>query len=120
MARDCPNSRACYQCGSPDHVKSGCPQLKQGMAGNAGGIRGGRVEPARGRARVFQMTTEEAVEAPDVVAGTFLVNSVPARILFNSGANLSFVSPHFARLLHMTPRPLEGGFEVEVADDRKA
>ena len=56
----------------------------------------------------------------DVVAGTCLVNSVPARVLFDSGVNLSFVSMHFARLLHVTPRPLEGGFEVEVADDRKA
>jgi hypothetical protein len=37
----------------------------------------------------------EAEEAPDVVLGTFLVNSVPAKILFDSGASHSFVTENF-------------------------
>jgi hypothetical protein len=41
------------------------------------------------------VTAEEAAEAPDVVLGTFLVNSVPARVLFDSGASHSFVTERF-------------------------
>jgi hypothetical protein len=64
------------------------------------------------------MTTDDAVDAPDVVTGTFLVNASLARVLFDSGANRSFVSPNFARALHLSPSQLEFEIEVEVADDR--
>jgi hypothetical protein len=37
----------------------------------------------------------EAEEAPDVVLGTFLVNSVPTKILFDSSASHSFVMENF-------------------------
>jgi hypothetical protein len=33
------------------------------------------------------MNAEEAQEAPDVVLGMFSVNSIPARVLFDSGAS---------------------------------
>jgi hypothetical protein len=38
-----------------------------------------------------------------VVEGTFLINSVPAKILFDTGASHSFVSHQFARRLHLSP-----------------
>ena len=75
------------------------------------------MDPAQGKARVFQMTAEEAVKALNVVTGTFLVNSVPAMILFDSVTNRSFVSPHFARMLQVRPIQLGSGFEVEIAVD---
>jgi hypothetical protein len=37
--------------------------------------------------RVNHVTAEEAQEAKDVVLGTFLINSVPAKVLFVSGAS---------------------------------
>jgi hypothetical protein len=40
---------------------------------------------------------EEAAEAPDVVLGMFLVNSIPARVLFDSGASHSFVTENFVK-----------------------
>ncbi|KAI3702719.1 hypothetical protein L6452_28470 [Arctium lappa] len=68
MARDCQRSRTCYQCGSPNHIKTDCPQLKKGEVRGYGGKGGERkVEPARARARAFNMTADEAVDAPDVV-----------------------------------------------------
>ena len=48
------------------------------------------------RGRVNHVTLEGAQEAPDVVLGKFLVNSVPASVLFDSGASHSFVSGVFA------------------------
>jgi hypothetical protein len=41
------------------------------------------------------VTAEEAAEAPDVVLGTFLINSVPAKVLFDSGASHLFVTEKF-------------------------
>jgi hypothetical protein len=51
------------------------------------------------------MNVEEAQEATDVVLGMFLVNSVPARVLFDSGASHSFVTKLFVDKsgLHTTP-----------------
>src|SRR3989337_3490723 len=41
----------------------------------------------------------EAPDQPDTVMGTLLVNSIPASVLFDSGASHSFMSEQFA-LLH--------------------
>jgi hypothetical protein len=46
---------------------------------------------------------EEAAEAPDVVLGTFLVNSIPARVLFDLGASYSFVVEHFVKKGKLEP-----------------
>ncbi|KAJ9553497.1 hypothetical protein OSB04_017542, partial [Centaurea solstitialis] len=54
--------------------------------GNRGGL-------ARGRA--FVIGAEEAKQNPDVVTGTFLLNNYPANVLFDSGADRSYVSLEF-------------------------
>ena len=43
------------------------------------------------------MTAKTAQEAPDVVIGTFLVNSNSATILFDSGASHSFIAYTFIK-----------------------
>ena len=48
--------------------------------------------------------------------GIFLVNSHPARILFDSGATNSFVSHMFARCLNFVPYVLAKLFYVDTAD----
>jgi predicted aspartyl protease len=53
--------------------------------------------------RMNHVTTEEAQEAKDVVLGTFLINSVPATILFDSGASHSFITEQFV-VKHDVPR----------------
>jgi hypothetical protein len=45
--------------------------------------------------RVNHVTAEEAQEAKDVVLGTFLINYVPATILFDSEASHSFITKQF-------------------------
>jgi predicted aspartyl protease len=42
--------------------------------------------------RVNHVTAAEAQGDNDVVLGTFLINSVPAKILFDSGASHSFIT----------------------------
>jgi hypothetical protein len=53
--------------------------------------------------RVNHVIAEEAQEAKDVVLGTFLINSVPATILFDSGASHSFITEQFV-VKHDVPR----------------
>ena len=42
------------------------------------------------------VTAELAAEAPNVVIGTFMVNSHPATVLFDTGATHSFITKSFA------------------------
>ena len=42
------------------------------------------------------MTVEDAQQSSKIVLGKFLVNSVPATVLFDSGASHSFVSQKFS------------------------
>jgi hypothetical protein len=45
--------------------------------------------------RVNQVTAESAVEALNVVIGTFMVNTHPATVLFDTGATYSFITQSF-------------------------
>jgi hypothetical protein len=56
-----------------------------------------KTQPHSARGRLNHVTAEEAIEALDVVLGMFLVNSIPARVLFDSGASHSFITEHFVK-----------------------
>jgi hypothetical protein len=65
-------------------------------------IRTGNSTPQGNRAqqnfvhgKINHVTVEQAQEAPEVMFGTFLVNSEPASVLFDSGASHSFVTNQF-------------------------
>ncbi|KAL7597537.1 uncharacterized protein LOC122197891 [Lactuca sativa] len=66
----------------------------------------------------FQLTTEEARAAPDIVAGTFMVNGMTAHVLFDSGATRSFVSLALSKKFWDAPGALVSPLEVEMVDDR--
>ncbi|GKB82869.1 hypothetical protein Tco_0949764, partial [Tanacetum coccineum] len=70
--------RACYECGSIDHVRSACPRLNRAQgprrnhpnqvaANNGGQGRGNQENQARGRA--FMLGAEEACQDPNIVTG---------------------------------------------------
>ncbi|GJS84262.1 putative reverse transcriptase domain-containing protein [Tanacetum coccineum] len=54
----------------------------------------------------------------NVVTGTFLLNNCYASMLFDSGADRSFVSSTFSALLDVTPSTLGTSYAVELADGR--
>ncbi|KAI3825399.1 hypothetical protein L1987_06882 [Smallanthus sonchifolius] len=97
------NGRACYECGDPNHFRDQCPRLANARQGGA-------------RGRAFNINANEAQANNDVVNGTFLVNSQYASILFDTGADKSFVSLNFEPLLAKTRSQLEKTFTVEVAN----
>ncbi|KAD5317430.1 hypothetical protein E3N88_17376 [Mikania micrantha] len=52
-------------------------------------------EKQKAKARAFTMTNDQADKDPDVVTGTFLINDIPASVLFDSGATTkSAISIH--------------------------
>ncbi|GJS87335.1 putative reverse transcriptase domain-containing protein [Tanacetum coccineum] len=54
----------------------------------------------------------------NVVTGTFLLNNCYASMLFDSGADRSFVSTTFSALLDVAPTTLDTSYAVELADGR--
>nr|GEU63883.1 hypothetical protein [Tanacetum cinerariifolium] len=54
----------------------------------------------------------------NVVTGTFLLNNHYALVLFDTGADRSFVSTTFSSLIDIIPTTLDHGYDVELADGR--
>ena len=53
---------------------------------------------------------------PDVVTGTFLLNHHNAKILFDSGADKSFVSDTFVHFIDSASSKLDTTYEIEMAN----
>ncbi|XP_076917564.1 uncharacterized protein LOC143577685 [Bidens hawaiensis] len=95
---------ACYECGSMDHFRNNCPKLRNNN------------NQARGRA--FVIGTKDARQDPSTVTGMFLVNDHYAHILFDSGADLSFVSTKFRPLLGIESNKLKDKYIIELANGK--
>jgi hypothetical protein len=61
--------------------------------------------PPNPRGRLNHMNVEQVQEATDVVLGMFPINSVPARVLFYSGASHSFVMNHLPAKVDFNRHP---------------
>ncbi|GJZ64275.1 putative reverse transcriptase domain-containing protein [Tanacetum coccineum] len=101
----------CFECGAQGHFRSDCPKLKNRNQGNRAG-NGNAV------ARAYVVGTAGTNLNSNVVAGTFLLNNRYALILFDTGADRSFVSTAFSSLIDIIPTTLDHGYDVELADDR--
>ncbi|GJT15024.1 retrovirus-related pol polyprotein from transposon TNT 1-94 [Tanacetum coccineum] len=85
------------------------------------GRRGKKVEKAgvpNTKARVYVMAAEEDKLVHDVVTSTILVNSIPAHMLYDSGASVSFVSYEFSKNVSTPPNKHPFPLEVEIADSK--
>lgn len=73
----------------------------------------------KSKARAFNINAAEETKADDVVvSGTFIINSSIASVLFDSGANRSFVSTLLAPKLGIVTRTLDKPIEVDIADGK--
>nr|GFA21735.1 reverse transcriptase domain-containing protein [Tanacetum cinerariifolium] len=94
----------CYGCGEKGHLRHQCPKG-----------RNQRNEGARGRAYVV---VENPEQNPNVVTGTFLLNDHYASVLFDSGAERSFVSIKFTPFINISTVALNTSYDVELADGK--
>jgi hypothetical protein len=64
-------------------------------------------KPGSKTAHLHNISIEQAQQSEDVVLGTLPVNSISAKVLFDTGASLSFVSQKFSQkqMLPMEPLP---------------
>nr|GFA07479.1 hypothetical protein [Tanacetum cinerariifolium] len=103
LARDCRNTAntnnantqrgtglgqktACYECGVQGHFRRECPKLKNN---NNHGNQGRRNNAP---ARVYAVGRAGTDPDANVVTGTFLLNNLYASVLFDTGADRSFMS----------------------------
>nr|GEX58135.1 reverse transcriptase domain-containing protein [Tanacetum cinerariifolium] len=91
------------------HIKKNCPKLKNRENGNRNGVAQGRVYALGGR---------DASPDSNVIMGTFLLNNRYTKILFDTGADRSFVSTTFSALINITPTTLENHYDVELPDGK--
>ncbi|GKD95273.1 putative reverse transcriptase domain-containing protein [Tanacetum coccineum] len=103
----------CFECGAPGNFKRDCPELKN---------KDGRNRNAQGWVYAVG-NAEKRGNAPgnpdaNVVTGTFLLNNHYASILFDTGADRSFISTAFSSLINIAPTPLENFYDVELADGK--
>ncbi|GJV90353.1 putative reverse transcriptase domain-containing protein [Tanacetum coccineum] len=108
-----PKGNGCFECGAPGHFKRDCPKLKNKNRGNR-----------NAQGWVYAVGNAEkrgnVPENPNanVVTGTFLLNNNYAFILFDTGADRSFISTAFSSLINIAPTLLENCYDVELADGK--
>ncbi|KAI3785274.1 hypothetical protein L1987_44390 [Smallanthus sonchifolius] len=101
-------ARACYECGGLDHFRDRCPRLNRGNNNNTPAANG----------RAFVIGAPEALQDPAVVTGTFLLDNHFVSILFDTGADKSFVSTDFVPMLNLRPTKLDSAYTIELANGK--
>ncbi|GKC69007.1 putative reverse transcriptase domain-containing protein [Tanacetum coccineum] len=113
VTRAVPKGNGCFECRAPGHFKRDCPKLKNKDGGNG-----------NAQGWVYAVGNAEkngnASRNPDsnVVMGMFLLNNRYTSILFDTGADRSFISTAFSSLIDIALTLLENSYEVKSADGK--
>ncbi|GKD23801.1 putative reverse transcriptase domain-containing protein [Tanacetum coccineum] len=108
-----PKGNGCFECGALGHFKRDCPKLKNKDGGN--GSAQGWVYAVGNAVRKGNVSRDPN---SNVVTGMFLLNNSYASILFDTGADRSFISTAFSSLIDIAPTLLENSYDVELADGK--
>jgi predicted aspartyl protease len=89
----------CFKCGETSHYDNVCPKRNPNTPphGNSQGKQTQTPGSNYGynTVGVNQINVKATEDGPNIVIGTFFINSVPATILFDSGDSYSFISTHY-------------------------
>ncbi|GJW17869.1 putative reverse transcriptase domain-containing protein [Tanacetum coccineum] len=90
----------CYACEENGHYAN---QFRKTTNNNAQG-------------RAYMLRDRNAHQDPNVIIGMFLQNQLLARVLFDSGADKSFLSISLASMLNIPPITIDTFYNIEMAD----
>ncbi|GJS33167.1 putative nucleotidyltransferase, ribonuclease H [Tanacetum coccineum] len=94
-----PISITCHAYGEKGHYRNQFPKANNNSHG-----------------RAYLLRDKNAHQDRNVVTGTFLLNQHLAKVLFDSGADKSFVSISLASKLNIPPITLDTTYDIEMAD----
>ncbi|GJS28081.1 hypothetical protein Tco_0488701 [Tanacetum coccineum] len=99
-----------FECGAQGHYKRDFPKLKNKNQGN-------QARNGNAQARAYVVGTAWTNQNSNVVTSTFLLNNRYPLILFDIGADRSFVSAAFSSLIDIISTTLDHDYDVELADE---
>ncbi|GKA13200.1 putative reverse transcriptase domain-containing protein, partial [Tanacetum coccineum] len=111
---DGPCAPKCHKCNRVGHLARDCRSPANANTANNQRGNGNGNAPAK----VYVVGNVGTNPDSNVVTGTFLLNNHYASILFDTGADRSFVSTAFSSLIDILPTALDYGVDVELADGR--
>ncbi|GJT86192.1 reverse transcriptase domain-containing protein [Tanacetum coccineum] len=95
-----PVTVTCHACGEKGHYANQCRKTTNNSA----------------QGRAYMLRDRNAHQDPNVVTGMFLLKQHLARVLFDSGADKSFVSISLASILNIPPITIDTFYNIEMAD----
>ncbi|GKA81553.1 putative reverse transcriptase domain-containing protein [Tanacetum coccineum] len=95
-----PVTVTCHACGEKRHYANQCRKTTNNNA----------------QGRAYMLRDRNAHQDPNIVTGMFLLNQHLARVLFDSGADKSFVSISLASKLNIPPIIIDTFYNIEMAD----
>ncbi|GKA64201.1 putative reverse transcriptase domain-containing protein, partial [Tanacetum coccineum] len=95
-----PVTVTCHACGEKGHYANQCRKTTNNNA----------------QGRAYMLRDRNAHQDPNVVTGMFLLNQHLARVLFDFGADKSFISIYLASMLNIPPITIDTFYDIEMAD----
>ncbi|GJR07845.1 reverse transcriptase domain-containing protein [Tanacetum coccineum] len=89
----------CHACGEKGHYTNQCQKTNINAQG-----------------RAYMLRDKNAQQDPNVVMGMFLLNQHLVRVLFDSGADRSFISLSLASMLNIPSITIDTFYNIEMAD----
>ncbi|GJX51186.1 putative reverse transcriptase domain-containing protein [Tanacetum coccineum] len=109
-----PKGNGCFECGAPGHFKREWSLKLKNKDGGNGNAQGWVYVVGNAEKRGNAPGNPDA----NVVTGTFLLNNHYASILFDTGADRSFISTAFSPLINVASTLLENCYDVKLADGK--
>ncbi|GJZ23694.1 putative reverse transcriptase domain-containing protein [Tanacetum coccineum] len=94
-----PMTVICHACGEKGHYTNQCRKTNTNAQG-----------------RAYVLRDRNAHQDPNIVTGMFLLNHHLARVLFDSGADKSFISTSLNSMLNIPPIIIDTFYDIEMAN----
>nr|GFB25612.1 reverse transcriptase domain-containing protein [Tanacetum cinerariifolium] len=107
-----------HNCRRIRHLARGCRTLSEELSQSQEPKPQEQGKSSLCKRQTYVLGGGDANPGSNTVTGTFLLNNHHAYILFDSGADRSFVSNAFSTLLDITPSALDVSYAFELADRR--